>query len=941
MANDDLVPLNLSHIQPPEEQLAEHCPQDTEAVLKAQLQQAVLLAQITNEIRQSLETPVIFQTAVKEVWELLQADRVAIFRLDPGANYTKGVFVAERVGSAFDSALAAQVQDDCFGHNCAAKYRLGRVLATPDIYNAGLSDCHIHILARFQVRANLVIPLLEGEKLWGLLCIHQCSEPRVWQTAEIEFMQKVATQLSIALKQAALLTESQRRTQELQETLIYLNAQIEREALLAQHERHVAQIIQLIRQSLDVDEIFQTTTQEVRQSLKCDRVVVYRFFPDWSGEFVFEAGEPHLLPLATAHQTTQWQDTYLQNTRGGQYRDNATTVVADIYQQSYSDCHLEMLERFEIRAFMIVPVFVGNTLWGLLAAYQNHVRPWHTLELNLLKQVGLHLGVALQQAELLQQLREAKTKAEAANQAKSAFLAHMSHELRTPLNAILGFSQLLGRDESLTPTQQQTLDTINRSGAHLLNLINDVLEMSRIEAGKASLNVNDFDLHVLFASLYEMFSLKAQSRHLCFEFDIPADLPRFVKGDESRLRQVLINLLGNALKFTEMGSVHLAVAWTCLMPENNPGECHPTPEVGDLSQKPGDPHSQQIRLHIMVKDTGVGIAAEELTHLFEAFAQAAGGRQSSEGAGLGLAISQQFVRLMQGNITIDSQFGQGTLVQLQIPVVMTASSGALVECYPQKITGFAPDQADWRILIAEDHPENRELLMNLLEGIGFQVQAVENGEAAIALWQTWCPHLILMDWQMPIMDGYHTTQQIRQLEGQTQSFQLSTQGGLLTSPSPNLDTANSRVKTIILALTANVFEEVQQNCQDAGCDDFIGKPFQLNILLETIATHLGVRYIYEPPQQMIAGRNNHSTQSYSSVDIAQQLSVWPRTQLLTLEKAAIELDEVQVHHQLSAIQAEHPDLGLTLMRFFKGLQLDKIADCAHQALMLQKISEKI
>lgn len=231
--------------------------QTSEVALQTQLQQAILLLEVTKEIRQSLETQTIFETSVQRVLELIKADRVAIFKLDPAANYTTGCFVAEKVVSPFASALAANVRDDCFGHNYANKYQQGRVFAVSDIYAQNLSDCHIRILERFQVRANLVVPLRQGEKLWGLLCIHQCSGPRVWQPYETQFIQEVADHLSEALRQAERLEETQQRSQDLQTALKYVDTQRKREILIANHDRNVAQIVSQIRQSLDINDILQ------------------------------------------------------------------------------------------------------------------------------------------------------------------------------------------------------------------------------------------------------------------------------------------------------------------------------------------------------------------------------------------------------------------------------------------------------------------------------------------------------------------------------------------------------------------------------------------------------------------------------------------------------------------------------------------------------------
>ncbi|WP_299488199.1 GAF domain-containing protein [Acaryochloris sp. IP29b_bin.137] len=892
-----------------------------------QLQQSMLLQKVSDEIRQTLDTDIVFRIAVDKVQALLQVDRVAIYQFEFESGYTEGVFVAEKVRPMFYSAVAARVQDDYFGEHYPSKYQLGQVFAVSDIYNAGLSDCHIQIYERFQVRATLVVPVLQDKTLWGLLCIHQCSRPREWQEAEIEFVQKLANHLSIALKQAALYEESQKKSQLLQGALQRVEAQKEQEEWKAQCEHKISKIIQHIRQSLDIEDIFRAATQDVRESLGCDRVVVYQFFPDWSGEFLVESTAPNLTPLSESKVPMYWKDTYLQETQGGKYRDDDTTVVNDIYQQSYTDCHLEILEWFKIRAYMVAPVFMGETLWGLLAAYQlNHPRQWHKVELSLLKQAGAQLGVALQQSELLFQLQESKDKAEAANQAKSTFLANMSHELRTPLNAILEFSHLLTRDQNLTPEQKQTLSTINRSGTHLLNLINDVLEMSKIEAGRVFLNFKDCDLLYLLDSLQEMFTLKAESKGLTLKVEKSSDLPLSIRADESRLRQILINVLINALKFTEMGAVTLR-AYT--RPQSLSGEL--------ISNKADQASQSNLSLCFDVEDTGVGIAEHELNSIFDLFTQTSSGRQSQEGTGLGLAISRHFINLMQGDIQIQSQMGKGTTVHIQIPVEATEVR-AIHAIDTPNVTRLAPNQPPIRMLIVENNLDNRQLMIQLMTAVGFELQAVENGEAAIACWQTWHPHVILMDWQMPDMNGYEATTAIRDLE--FQNWQRNSEIGSQSSPTKDQSTANpivrSEPRTIIIAVTASVFEDTQTECYEAGCDDFLCKPLQQSLLFEVLAKHLNLEYLYDDLGSNSDSLNTQNPQHISMQNIEQELSQLSEEWLTQLQQAVLGLDEDQVNQQLLEIMVEYPNVAAKLMKLFKSLRFDKIHDYALQALLLKK-----
>ena len=376
--------------------------------------QMALLAVVT-KIRQSLELDSIFKSTATEVRKLLQADRVAVFRFEPGTNWMDGEFVSEDVLPSFNSAINARVRDRCFGENHARYYQQGRVWAADDVEKAGLLDCHLSILAPFQVQANLVAPILKGEELWGLLCIHQCSAPRQWQESEVEFVTKIALHLGIAVQQAKLLEQAQKRSAELQEALAQVQAQHEQQARIVAQERAMARVIEQIRQTLDMETIFKATTQEVRQILNCDRVVVYRFKPDWSGEFIYESMTEGWKSLIVGPGLkVMWEDTFLQETQGGRYVRHETLTVDDIYKAGLTDCHIEILEAFQVKAFIVVPVFVGDRLWGLLGAYQNaEARQWQKREVTLLVQVANQLGVGLNQAELLVQTNQQSSELQA------------------------------------------------------------------------------------------------------------------------------------------------------------------------------------------------------------------------------------------------------------------------------------------------------------------------------------------------------------------------------------------------------------------------------------------------------------------------------------------------------------------------------------------------
>jgi methyl-accepting chemotaxis protein PixJ len=366
-----------------------------------------LIGQIIDRIRQSLDLDTIFRTTVREVRRQLSADRVGVFQFYPGAGYDDGEFIAEDVQSGFSSAVAAKVHDHCFGDEYAAEYTKGRIQAVADIYDANFSNCHIDILSQFEVRANLIVPLLKGSELWGLLCIHQCSEPREWQEDEIEFTKRIAAQFTVALQQA--------------QNLEQIQAKSDRIAQAADRDRALTQIIDRIRQSLDLPTIFNSTAREVRRLIEADRVGVFQFYPNTGyddGEFVAEDVKAGFSSAIAA----KVHDHCFGNQYAAHYAEGRIQAVADIYDANLSDCHIDILSQFQVRANLIVPLLKGSELWGLLCIHQcSESRQWQEDEIDFIKKIAAQFTVALQQAEYLQQLQaKSEQLAEAAQREKAA-----------------------------------------------------------------------------------------------------------------------------------------------------------------------------------------------------------------------------------------------------------------------------------------------------------------------------------------------------------------------------------------------------------------------------------------------------------------------------------------------------------------------------------------
>ena len=465
------------------------------------------------------------------------------------------------------------------------------------------------------------------------------------------------------------------------------------------------------------------------------------------------------------------------------------------------------------------------------------------------------------------ELAEAKAKAEAANRAKSLFLANMSHELRTPLNAILGFSELMQTDPDTPPTQRESLDIINRNGAHLLNLINDVLDVAKIEAGHIELDSAPFDLAGLLHDVTDMMRGRAEEKGLHLLLEESSPLPRLIEGDDAKLRQVLTNLLGNAIKFTERGGVTLS---SHFLPQQDPPS-----------------------LEIEVADTGIGIAAEDQSRIFDAFVQAgkAGGHQ---GTGLGLAISRQFVQLMGGRLSLESTAGRGSTFRIQVPARPAAEPDPGAEL-PGTVVGLEPGQPEFRILIIEDRPENALLLKKLLEGVGFSVKVAANGLEGVEAFRNWSPRFIWMDRRMPVMDGMEATRRIRALEG------------------------GDRVK--IVALTASVFKDQHEEMLQGGMDDLVRKPFRPGEIFRCMAKHLGVRYVYRTADDA----------EHAPPPVSQQPADLPEGARKELIDAISSLDENRIAAAIHRITELNPSLGQVLRRHAENLEYTQILYTAQNA----------
>ena len=451
------------------------------------------------------------------------------------------------------------------------------------------------------------------------------------------------------------------------------------------------------------------------------------------------------------------------------------------------------------------------------------VRIGHQLRMRQLQRQLEEQNESLQQE--VRERKRAEAAARAASEAKSTFLANVSHELRSPLHTILGFTEFLLDSSDFPQNYREEMGIIAHSSRHLLNLINDVLDISKIEAGHVSFDPCSFDLHALLLELKAMFLLQADRKGLELAVTWDDSVPRYVETDEVKLRQTIVNLLSNATKFTSKGSVALTVSGR---------------------ETAGDTY----HLSFSVADTGMGIAPEEMGKIFRPFEQSFSGRSSGQGTGLGLAIAREFVQLMDGELQSESKLGRGSRFFFTIPVAIPATlpefllpdSLAALQCP----VSLAAGQPEYRLLVVDDVRVNRLLLVRLLKKIGFAVREATNGEEAIALWNSWHPHLIFMDVRMAGTNGYEATRRIRDLESQARAPIPAEQTPAEQTP------ATAIPPTKIIALTASAMEESRREIIAAGCNDFLFKPVRLETLYAKISEHIGARYDYDMEEGAIA-----------------------------------------------------------------------------------------
>lgn len=841
------------------------------------------------------------QIIAVEIQKITQFDRVMVYRFEIDSS---GVVIAEKKRENLESYLDLHYPSSDIPHPARTFYCKNWLRLIPDVnYQPvgiiSLPDplkneeldlsyavlrsvfpCHVQYLKNMGVSASMSISLINEKKLWGLVACHHYSPKYVdYETRKVcEFLGRFMS-IELLYKQEQEFKKYRTKIQEIQGRIrqVLSNYPLFIGDAMRENESNLLNLVQAKGAVICLGE--QLTLIGQTPSKEQIRDLIHDFLNEHKLEIFY---------------TDCLQKNYA---KAGEFKDVATGVLAisifltstyhliwfrpeQLYDVKWAGNPQDFTLISENKIPQLTPRYSFAT-WKQVVKDKSF--PWQILEIEAAQELrNILLLAALKFSQLSQEILEEKAQqANAANVAKSQFLAKMSHELRTPLNAILGFTQMMNRDHSLSSEQQEYLGIINRSGEHLLSLINDVLEMSRIEAGQLILHQSCFDLYVMIESIRELLTLKALSKSLELTVYQDPELPQYVEGDEGKLRQIIVNLVGNAIKFTETGTIllRLSVLKTFI-------------------------NSDKIILKIEAEDTGIGIAAEDLEMIFEPFKQTENQRQSKEGTGLGLSISRQFARLMGGDITVKSQLGQGSTFTCQIQMkIPPKKMRRFVKKKSQQIKGLEQSQPEYRVLVVEDIRDSQLLMVRMLESVGFQVRSANNGQEAINLWQEWQPHLIWMDMRMPILDGYEASRKIRTLE---------------------IENPTEKIPVIIIALTATAFDEDRKAILAVGCNDFVSKPFREEVIFEMMEKYLGVKYLYE--------EMSHNSYSDSPVKflnfpvLKTQISLMSKSWIQELKQAALSARESRISQLISQIPDQDSLLVKSLHKMINNLAFEQILE---------------
>lgn len=697
----------------------------SEELLQQRIDKEQLIKSIMLRVRQFLDLDKVLDTTVEEVRNFLQCDRVLVYRFQ--ADWS-GYIAAESVGASYKRIMQESIHDPCFGKKHAHLYQNGHISNIENVYRAGLKDCYVQFLEQIQVKASLVVPIIQVDQLWGLLIAHQCSSPRPWQALETDLLQQLATQVSIAVQQSELYQTSQIELAE--RKLAEQNLRESEAALRALHEVTSSH-------QLDFDR-----TLQMLLDLGCQQ------FDLEMGSLARVEGNRYEVILS--------QNRDGKTTRGSVYHLDQTfcqyviqtkkpIVINSAMHSKWRDhlCHTQL----GIEGYLGAPIVVNDQIYGTLNFLSSTPRlsSFKALDRELLMLMAQWIGGEIERQKVARELADARDKALEATRAKSDFLAMMSHEIRTPMNAVIGMTGLL-LDTQLTTEQQDFAETVRSSGDALLTIINDILDFSKIESGKLELEEHPFAIRQCVEESFDLLASRASDKGLEMAYQIERNVPPLVLGDITRLRQILVNLLSNAVKFTHTGEIFASVS------------AQKTTHVLTQSEPSEDWYTIQFSVH----DTGIGIPPERMDRLFVPFSQVDSSvTRKYGGTGLGLVICKQLAELMGGTMWVASEPNQGStfVFTIQTRVAQTSNSDNLYA-----IATSDCNLAGKKLLIVDDNTTNREILIRQLQYWNIETIALSSGAEALRwLSQDHECDIAILDMQMPEMDGLMLAASIRQI----------------------------------------------------------------------------------------------------------------------------------------------------------------------------------